>query len=363
MELNVDLMGDCKPYFYNDAGNNINMTRYVCGKKDAIIKQDVNSDPTKYQKAVAIYLHSNYNSYPLEDAWNKFKEDFNSDATTSILSTIPQFLVIEEINRGNCAQIFGDIFQLLDRTDNGYSQYPIEADEDIQKALLDPAPADGLSFGPNGLQLSDAIKQQLKALNDNCPDEIVSKVCCGQLLVLPPNLHIWATMNTSDQSLFPIDSAFKRRWDWQYKPIQDAGKNWKIQVENSQYDWWQFIDAINQQINITTSSEDKKLGYFFCKPCEGTTIKADKVVNKVIFYLWNDVFKDYDLPAAFNYGDSKKKPDGSTSEHMSFNDFYTDQAACIHQLMKNLKVIDENATATPAATPETANDTTTTEIE
>ena len=363
----------------NDNGNQVYYLSYN-GNEDSVkktsedkaykntIEKAYNGDTSQNAstKGIAEILHS-YSS-DFDKAWEQLKTVLlnGGQQTTNPTETIaiqPQFLIIEEINRGNCAQIFGDIFQLLDRTDNGYSQYPIEADEDIQKALLDPAPADRLSFGPNGLQLSDAIKQQLKALNDNCPDEIVSKVCCGQLLVLPPNLHIWATMNTSDQSLFPIDSAFKRRWDWQYKPIRDAGKNWKILVENSQYDWWQFIDAINQQINITTSSEDKKLGYFFCKPCEGTTIKADKVVNKVIFYLWNDVFKDYDLPAAFNYGDSKKKPDGSTSEHMSFNDFYTDQAACIHQLMKNLKVIDENATATPAATPETASDTTTTEVE
>ena len=352
---------------YNGNEDSVKKTSEDKASKNAIEKAyDGDTSQNASAKGIAEILHS-YSS-DFDKAWEQLKTVLlnGGQQTTNPTETIaiqPQFLIIEEINRGNCAQIFGDIFQLLDRTDNGYSQYPIEADEDIQKALLDPAPADGLSFGPNGLQLSDAIKQQLKALNDNCPDEIVSKVCCGQLLVLPPNLHIWATMNTSDQSLFPIDSAFKRRWDWQYKPIQDAGKNWKILVDNSQYDWWQFIDAINQQINITTSSEDKKLGYFFCKPCEGTTIKADKVVNKVIFYLWNDVFKDYDLPAAFNYGDSKKKPDGSTSEHMSFNDFYTDQAACIHQLMKNLKVIDENATATPAATPETANDTTTTEVE
>ena len=367
----IDVQNDNgnKVYYlsYNGNEDSVKKTSEDKATKNAIEKAyDGDTSQNASAKGIAEILHS-YSS-DFDKAWEQLKTVVlnGGQQTTNPTETIaiqPQFLIIEEINRGNCAQIFGDIFQLLDRTDNGYSQYPIEADEDIQKALLDPAPADGLSFGSNGLQLSDAIKQQLKALNDNCPDEIVSKVCCGQLLVLPPNLHIWATMNTSDQSLFPIDSAFKRRWDWQYKPIQDAGKNWKILVENSQYDWWQFIDAINQQINITTSSEDKKLGYFFCKPCEGTTIKADKVVNKVIFYLWNDVFKDYDLPAAFNYGDSKKKPDGSTSEHMSFNDFYTDQAACIHQLMKNLQVIDENATATPAATPETASDTTTPEVE
>jgi hypothetical protein len=113
-------------------------------------------------------------------------------------------------------------------------------------------------------------------------------------------------------------------------PIVDAGKNWKIKAGETTYDLWKFIEAINEQINITTSSEDKKLGYFFCKPCEGDNILATKFVNKVVFYLWNDVFKDYELPNAF------KKADGHG--HMSFNDFYTKQDECILQLMKNLKV-------------------------
>lgn len=232
------------------------------------------------------------------------------------------FLVIEEINRGNCAQIFGDIFQLLDRKDNGESEYPIKADQDIQDYLAKEF------AGVEGLE-----------------DNIQS----GEELMLPANLHIWATMNTSDQSLFPIDSAFKRRWDWEYVPIVDAGKNWKIKVGETTYDWWKFIEAINEQINTTTSSEDKKIGYFFCKPCEGDNILATKFVNKVIFYLWNDVFKDYELPDAF------KKADGHG--HMSFNDFYTKQDECIHQLMKNLKVKPDGQAEEPEVIEEPIEET------
>ena len=102
-------------------------------------------------------------------------------------------------------------------------------------------------------------------------------------------------MNTSDQSLFPIDSAFKRRWDWKYVPIQDGRKKWGIKVNGLEYDWWSFLEEINELIDTTTSSEDKKLGYYFCKPDEGDNITAERFVNKVIFYLWNDVFKDYDM--------------------------------------------------------------------
>ena len=198
----------------------------------------------------------------------------------------PVFLIIEEINRGNCAQIFGDIFQLLDRNDNGQSEYPIKADQDIRDHLAKEF------AGVEGLE-----------------DNIQS----GEELVLPSNLHIWATMNTSDQSLFPIDSAFKRRWDWKYMPIHDAGENWTIALSDMEYDWWDFVEKINKVIGDMTSSEDKKLGYFFCKACNGK-INAEKFVNKVVFYLWNDVFKDYELSnKAFDDVDGK----------LNFNKFYT----------------------------------------
>lgn len=176
------------------------------------------------------------------------------------------FLIIEEINRGNCAQIFGDIFQLLDRNDQGLSDYPIKADDDLKAHLY-----------------------ECFISNDNLPENIKS----GEELQLPSNLYIWATMNTSDQSLFPIDSAFKRRWDWTYMPIYDAKKGWKIEVNGKRYGWWSFLEKINEKIGTTTSSEDKKLGYFFCKADDNGIISAEKFVGKVIFYLWNDVFKDY----------------------------------------------------------------------
>ena len=176
------------------------------------------------------------------------------------------FLVIEEINRGNCAQIFGDLFQLLDRDDEGASEYPIMADKDIAKYL-------------NG---NDEEGRPVLTNKDGIKD--------GKLR-LPKNLYIWATMNTSDQSLFPIDSAFKRRWDWVYMPIADAKKNYVIEIDNDQYDWWNFLEAINAIIESTTHSEDKKLGYFFAKAKDGR-ITAETFVSKVIFYLWNDVFKD-----------------------------------------------------------------------
>ena len=104
-------------------------------------------------------------------------------------------------------------------------------------------------------------------------------------------------MNTSDQSLFPIDSAFKRRWEWQYMPIgkgyDENGQEikWAIEGATKKFSWWSFLEKINAQIGEATQSEDKKLGFFFCKATDGV-ISAEKFVGKVIFYLWNDVFKN-----------------------------------------------------------------------
>lgn len=206
----------------------------------------------------------------------------------------PFFLIIEEINRGNCAQIFGDLFQLLDRNSEGISDYPVTSDDDIRRHL----------------------NSKFSALDDtqraNIPDEILS----GEKMLLPQNFHIWATMNTSDQSLFPIDSAFKRRWDWKYTPIANGNKDWKITADGKEYDWWQFLEKINAQIDDTTHSEDKKLGYYFCKPINNQTIDAETFVSKVVFYLWNDVFKDFAEDAGSIFNDE----DGSV---LSFNKFYT----------------------------------------
>lgn len=211
----------------------------------------------------------------------------------------PVYLIIEEINRGNCAQIFGDLFQLLDRGDDGQSCYPIKADQDMQMHLI-----------------------EVFAGNDALPENIR----LGEELVLPSNLYIWATMNTSDQSLFPIDSAFKRRWEWKYIPItqgkdKESGKlmQWSIEAEGVSYDWWSFLEVMNKRVGDITSSEDKKLGFFFCKADGQGVISADKFVSKVMFYLWNDVFKDYpDNPIAMYL-----KEEGG---EFTYGDFYTTNA-------------------------------------
>lgn len=230
-------------------------------------------------------------------AWKKYELANNSTQPEKV------FLVIEEINRGNCAQIFGDLFQLLDRNDSGFSDYQIKADSDMKKQL-------NRAFSGLSIPLAEHINSQYG--DDNTTDKIIS----GDILLLPNNLYIWATMNTSDQSLFPIDSAFKRRWNWTYMPISNANKDWVIKIDNSSYDWWSFIEKINDKIGATTNSEDKKLGYFFCK-AKDKVISQKTFVGKVIFYLWNDVFKDYDFDDdIFNDVDGSK---------LTFEKFYTSE--------------------------------------
>lgn len=255
-------------------------------------------------------------------AWKQYR-----DTAVEGKELAPQFLVIEEINRGNCAQIFGDLFQLLDRK-NGFSEYPIEADEDIRKCLLQEDTKEDPTFGENGLDLSDPQKEYIDGIFDPKDGEkchVANKICQGQVLVLPPNLYIWATMNTSDQSLFPIDSAFKRRWDWRYMRITNhKDEAWRIQfdykdeegnVQKEDTDWWEFLKAINKHIYTSTHSEDKQLGYFFCK-ANNKVVSAETFVGKVIFYLWNDVFKTTGYKSTVFTIDGNK---------VTFDNFYLDE--------------------------------------
>lgn len=252
------------------------------------------------------------------------------EAWKKLGSSKKQFLIIEEINRGNCAQIFGDLFQLLDRNEYGFSDYPIVADKDMQKYLEK-------EFAGWEITNKDEINQLYGEAN------MVNLIMKGERLVLPSNLYIWATMNTSDQSLFPIDSAFKRRWDWKYVPIREgrdkdtnAKLNWYINTGDKQYDWWSFISQVNKLIGSLTNSEDKKLGYFFCKAKDGE-IDADLFVSKVIFYLWNDVFKDY--------GFDDKDFQDEEGKILSFDRFYEDKngktnvdITIVEQFLENLGV-------------------------
>lgn len=203
-------------------------------------------------------------------------------------------LVIEEINRGNCAQIFGDLFQLLDRETEGenigYSTYPIVTDEDLREVLA----------------------EDFKDI-EGIPENVKS----GENLLLPPNLYIWATMNTSDQSLFPIDSAFKRRWDWVYKPIKYSNESWKVVLADGSWcSWIKLQQKLNDLIYDATESEDKMLGDWFVR-AENDVISEEVLVGKIIFYLWNDVAK-VDAGKLFDLEVEKR----GRKRKVIFSDFY-----------------------------------------
>jgi len=188
------------------------------------------------------------------------------------------YLLIEEINRGNCAKIFGDIFQLLDRDEQGFSDYIINVDSDISEYLKDNL---------DEPKYKSAIKVLVANKNKtNLADDDLFSV-----IALPNNLSLLATMNTSDQSLFPMDSAFKRRWNWRYIPISTPSGSIILTVNGGNYDWFDFVQKANQKIAVVTESEDKKIGTYFVRP-KNAEIDIDTFVNKVLFYLWNDIFKE-----------------------------------------------------------------------
>lgn len=258
------------------------------------------------------------------EAWRRYCQPENTDKDF--------YLIIEEINRGNCAQIFGDLFQLLDRTNTGFSRYSVETESDLQRFLIE----------------DETFKFDI-SLNEDIADDngkvIASAidVMNGKVLVLPPNFHIWATMNTSDQSLFPIDSAFKRRWDWKYMPIKYSNKDWKINLAgNTSVEWVKLQQELNELIYDATESEDKMLGDWFVKANTNNEISEEELVGKIIFYLWNDVAR-VDAGNLFNLEIEKH----GRKCKVTFSDFYNNNGSInsdvVKKWLKQIKVLKEPA--------------------
>ena len=181
-------------------------------------------------------------------------------------------LIIEELNRGNAAAVFGQLFQLLDRDAKGLSYYPILADTEI------------------ALYLEKHLGKKHTTLQ------------------LPSNLFLYATINTSDQSLYPLDAAFKRRWAWQYIPIdyEDASTQTIILDDNHHYNWGAFLQMVNDKIYALTHNEDKCLGNRFAH-AHNNCIDYNTFLHKVLFYLWSEILKFESMHHAayfFKYSDS-----------------------------------------------------------
>lgn len=171
-------------------------------------------------------------------------------------------LLIEEINRANVAAVFGDVFQLLDRDKYGVSEYEIQTSEDMRNYLVEEL----------NVEISEVDK-----------------------IYLPNNLYLWATMNSADQGVYPMDTAFKRRWDFEYIDIDnndnEINEFW-FDVAGKQYHWNSLRKAINDQLTEIGINEDKLMGAFFVSKHIIDSVDNDKFVkafcNKVIMYLFED---------------------------------------------------------------------------
>lgn len=177
----------------------------------------------------------------------------------------PYLLLIEEINRANVSAVFGDVFQLLDRDDSNQSEYPIQASEDMKKYLV-------------------------KELDGDISDYAQIRI--------PDNMFIWATMNSADQGVFPMDTAFKRRWDFTYQGINEGENdiesfNHKMGGSQVSVNWNDLRKAINAELITYNINEDKLMGaHFVNKESLKDKETFDKTFkSKVIMYLFDDAAK------------------------------------------------------------------------
>ena len=219
-------------------------------------------------------------------------------------------LIIEEINRGNCSAIFGEVFQLLDRNDNGESVYENEW-SDLAKI---------------------AIKEEMEKVKKGSYDE-------AKIKKIPANMSIVATMNTCDENIFFMDSAFKRRWGFEYVGIEyessddDHNKQLNAKIEDGpgNITWKDFLEKLNSFIKGSKAYglEDKLVGQWFIKAKEDK-ISKDDIKNKLMHYLWDNVFSKDRKPLIGLLEDDKP----GTVDLKTFGDFIEKYDVFIEKIMK-----------------------------
>lgn len=195
-------------------------------------------------------------------------------------------LIIEEINRANPAAVFGDVFQLLDRNAKGESEYPVATSEDLRWYLF----KQWKSY-LNGIKPEER-KGALYSLDDPEAEKLASSMS------LPSNMYIWATMNSADQGVFPMDTAFKRRWEFRYIGIDDGSKKIEDIVvplgdTGRSVKWNDFRSRINDLLLKAGINEDKLLGPFFISPSQlrDPAHFTQAFMDKVLLYLFEDAAK------------------------------------------------------------------------
>ena len=222
-------------------------------------------------------------------------------------------LVIDELNRGNAAAIFGTVFQLLDRESDGWSSYEVDISEMELVGLLEamrlkPIIQDGtieIKEGKTKIPCEDFCQRRKEELaTNNSAGSRVFSLLQQRRINIPHNLSILATINTSDESIYYLDSAFKRRWDWEYvdapvgdahipKALRDVKLVINYEEEEEVKKWPYCIFGINQLIKsnhqVIRRIEDKQIGWWFIKP-ENGQVELYQVKDKLMFYLWDSVF-------------------------------------------------------------------------
>lgn len=235
-------------------------------------------------------------------------------------------LVIDEINRGNSAAIFGTVFQLLDRERNGWSSYGINISELEYEKLIEEIGIENKSnYNDNDEQLNNNFKYKaISGLSETKKNDLLSYIyrslnvfliekypemneesITNRKIYIPPNLHIIATMNTSDSSIYYMDNAFKRRWDWEFVNIQQHDEGLP-DVLNLRYvmlygenkgKWVDLVDKLNKFITSNHQHirkiEDKQIGYFFIN---SDTISEHEIKSKLMFFIWDSVFQNNKKP-------------------------------------------------------------------
>lgn len=232
------------------------------------LKEDVKSSGLPEDQVERVTFHPEYSYFDFVGAYKpKMKDErivygfvpgpFVRTLKKALLNKEKTYLlIIEEINRARVAAVFGDMFQLLDRDETGASEYGINPSEELKEYLE-----------KEGIELREIEK-----------------------IRIPGNMNIWATMNSADQGVYPMDTAFKRRWNFEYTGI-DKGED-KVKGEFAD-DWKALRKHVNELLQVAGINEDKQMGPFFLK---GTELQDEDsfvaaVKNKVLMYLFEDAAK------------------------------------------------------------------------
>jgi 5-methylcytosine-specific restriction endonuclease McrBC GTP-binding regulatory subunit McrB len=206
----------------------------------------------------------------------------------------PVALVIDEINRGNSSAIFGTVFQLLDRDDNGCSSYELDLSAIEQHCLMKLLNCTAVTTTVGHVNKVSYTRNDAEFTT--IPFDDKTKIFAHGKIRLPPNLSIFATMNTSDESIYYMDSAFKRRWDWGFVPVEGELTIPDGNAFNTEAEWKEFVIKLNGFIKSNSKHirkvEDKLIGHYFLK----APYTYDKIQSKLMFFLWDSVFSHDKAP-------------------------------------------------------------------